>query len=199
MSQEEPLKFITTTLHHPQRIDAAMSVLYAHADISIAIEDVGEKLDVEVDQIMSEGKIDSDRLVRLIAETIVSNALSVPESLTNAALRIDLEQYFSTLMNDPCIIVERSPPDAVSLLKLLKGASGVVIGAYVGLQTGQGPLLFITVPAGMIIVGAASGIGAALEAGLRTKLAQWLTGRKPRARPAPRGSSSTPRTRSAGA
>jgi hypothetical protein len=43
---------------------------------------------------------------------------------------------------------------------------------------GTGPLLFITVPAGMVIFGAAKGIGKALEEGLYERLVTWLRGEK---------------------
>jgi hypothetical protein len=53
-------------------------------------------------------------------------------------------------------------------------ASGVVVGAWVGSQAAadlQPMLLFVMVPAGMVIVSAASGIGKALENGLN----RWLS------------------------
>jgi hypothetical protein len=54
-------------------------------------------------------------------------------------------------------------------------ASGMGIGAYVGfVAAGSGPLLLITVPAGMIICGAAAGIGKAIEDGLYQRILKMM-------------------------
>ncbi len=49
---------------------------------------------------------------------------------------------------------------------------GIAIGAYVGFQSGAHypPLLLFTVPAGMVICGAAYGVAMALRQGLRDKI-----------------------------
>ena len=80
------------------------------------------------------------------------------------------------LLNDDTIVVEHSPPIFASLASFLKGASGVAIGAYVGIATGipNPMLMFVTVPFGIIIVGAASGVGHALEQGLRDMILRLL-------------------------
>lgn len=70
---------------------------------------------------------------------------------------------------------ESSPLDARSLASIVTG-SGVAAGAAVGFVVGAGvpPLLLITVPAGMIICGAAAGIAAALDQGLKARLLRRL-------------------------
>jgi hypothetical protein len=75
---------------------------------------------------------------------------------------------------------EQSPLEATSLASILvKGgtlsASGV--GAFVGwvVAAHTTPLLLVTVPAGMIICGAASGVAAGLQQGLRDTVLRWLT------------------------
>jgi len=75
------------------------------------------------------------------------------------------------------IPIEQSPLIQESLAKLATTASGVGIGAYIGFVAfGQSPLLLITVPAGIIICGAARGIGQALEEGLRDRILGWIKG-----------------------
>lgn len=72
---------------------------------------------------------------------------------------------------------EQSPIDLESLGNLVVQASGAGIGAYAGFViAGPTPLLLITIPAGMILCGAAKGIADALEQGLRERLIRFLKG-----------------------
>jgi hypothetical protein len=72
---------------------------------------------------------------------------------------------------------EQSPLDLESISTLVTSATGAGLGAYVGfVVAGPTPLLFVTVPAGMIICGAAKGLADALEKGLRDRLLRWLKG-----------------------
>ncbi|PCJ25085.1 MAG: hypothetical protein COA96_08040 [SAR86 cluster bacterium] len=74
---------------------------------------------------------------------------------------------------------ENSPLGADSLGNLLK-IGGYGVGAYIGFVVGgTTPLLFITVPAGMVICGAAAGIGQGLEVGLKSKITKFLTSEHP--------------------
>ncbi len=73
---------------------------------------------------------------------------------------------------------EQSPLELDSIANLVTNASGLGVGAYVGFVTvGVSPLLFLTVPAGMILCGAASGVAKALEEGLRRRLMSLLEGK----------------------
>lgn len=84
------------------------------------------------------------------------------------------------------VVIEQSPPDLTSIVDLIRRATGVGIGAWAGIQAAPTPgMLFITIPAGMMIIGAASGIGAALESGLRERLLRMLMPPR-RPRPIPR-------------
>ncbi|WP_447599967.1 hypothetical protein [Nitrospira sp. Nam80] len=79
---------------------------------------------------------------------------------------------------DDVIPIEQSPLKAEALVTLVTKASGAGVGAFVGFVAfGASPMLLVTVPAGMIICGAAKGVSDALEAGLREKLLQWLKGK----------------------
>jgi hypothetical protein len=89
------------------------------------------------------------------------------------------EHYFFAeyLLFARIIPFEQSPIDLESLGNLITTASGVGVGAYVGfLVGGSGPLLFVTVPAGMIICGAASGVAKALEKGLKDRILSLIRG-----------------------
>jgi hypothetical protein len=66
---------------------------------------------------------------------------------------------------------QESPLDLHSLAELTVKATGVGIGAYAGfVASGGTPLVLITVPLGMVLVGAAAGLGRALEEGLRKRI-----------------------------
>ncbi len=83
----------------------------------------------------------------------------------------ELAEY-ATMAN--IIPFESSPLSGESLGNLVNIA-GYGIGAYVGIVTaGSTPLLFITVPLGMIICGAAAGVARALEEGLKNKILKLL-------------------------
>ena len=80
---------------------------------------------------------------------------------------------------DRVIPIEESPLSQESLAKLATTASGVGIGAFVGFVAfGSSPLLLITVPAGMIICGAAYAVGQALQEGFKERILSWIKGGK---------------------
>lgn len=84
--------------------------------------------------------------------------------------------------SEPLIPFEESPLQALSLKDIVH-ATGVAVGAYVGfVVAGSNPLLFITVPAGMVICGAASGLGRGIEDGLRQRIKYLLRRTPPRKR-----------------
>jgi hypothetical protein len=74
------------------------------------------------------------------------------------------------------LVIERSPPQEFSISQIGKAASSITIGTYIGMSiapTGS-PLLFITVPFGIIVVGAAVGVSRALENGLNKSIERML-------------------------
>jgi PASTA domain len=87
---------------------------------------------------------------------------------------------FAELMSFERIIpFEESPLELESLAKLATTASGAGLGAYIGFVVfGTSPLLFIAVPAGIVLCCAARGLGQGLEEGLRVKVREWLKGKK---------------------
>ncbi len=136
-----------------------------------------EKLIVELLGLEAPQRLDTTSDLVLLFSALLSTTpptagrtfgnLTVPLDLMDSA-RADLAHR---AVEDPLIPFEESPLDFASIASLVSGASGVGIGAYVGFVVSGGtPLAIITVPGGMIIGGAAAGIGAALEKGLRYKI-----------------------------
>jgi hypothetical protein len=65
------------------------------------------------------------------------------------------------------IIIERSPPETIAFHQLLTKPSVLVVGTFLGLQiSGLTELLFLTAPAGIIVVGSAIAITRAIDRGL---------------------------------
>jgi hypothetical protein len=76
------------------------------------------------------------------------------------------------------IPVEHSPVGPDSLAKLIAAGGGAGVGALVGFMAAGGPtpLLFLTVPAGIIICGSAQGIADGASEGLRHRVREWIKG-----------------------
>lgn len=69
------------------------------------------------------------------------------------------------------ILFRESPLDLHSLANIALKATGVGVGTYVGFVVSGGTLLaLLTVPLGIIVCGAAMGVGKALEQGLNKRL-----------------------------
>ena len=75
----------------------------------------------------------------------------------------DIKAFTDYVLNEDVIPFERSPLSGESLLKAVK-LPAVGMGAYIGfVAVGASPLLFISVPAGMILIAASAGAAKALE------------------------------------
>lgn len=132
-------------------------------------------------ELQEHGKVDSPSLLPKFlaaassAATIEPGA-SMPEFLERGAIAAELTRANIDIMCDeaaftPLIPFQESPLDLHSLAELAVKATGVSLGAYAGfVASGGTPLVLITVPAGMVLAGAAAGIGKALEEGLRRKI-----------------------------
>ncbi len=78
------------------------------------------------------------------------------------------------------IVVEESPPVWIPFKDLLKKTtSPVCIGSMVGMAIGaEHPILMLlTVPAGIVVVGSAVGVSAAMAAGLNKKIKKLFDGK----------------------
>jgi hypothetical protein len=102
----------------------------------------------------------------LRAQTVpITHATQAPTDVTFAE-----QVAFSDL-----IPFEQSPVNLESLVGSAPKATGVAMGAYAGFVMSRGtPLILVTVPAGMIIFGAAAGVAKALEEWLRGRLLNLL-------------------------
>jgi hypothetical protein len=108
-----------------------------------------------------------DELSAALAEMVTSQIVEGGESSEAA-------NFTAYCLNKPLIPFEQSPLDLTSLTGLLT-ASGVGIGAFVGyVAAGGTPLIIITVPAGMVICGAAAAVAKGLETGLQYRLLKFL-------------------------
>jgi hypothetical protein len=76
-------------------------------------------------------------------------------------------------------VLEESPPYLVPLQFLVKQSPQIAIGTLIGAGAAGGsyPLMLLTVPAGIIVVGSAIGISKGLEKGLN-KAIERLVQRK---------------------
>jgi hypothetical protein len=92
-----------------------------------------------------------------------------------AASRL-LNQFVEQAVFTDVVPFEESPLELTSIAALIKQATGVGLGAYVGFLVAGGPtpLLFLTIPAGMVIMGTASGVAKALEVGLNYRLLRLM-------------------------
>lgn len=93
--------------------------------------------------------------------------------------RPEFYEFAEYVSMTPVIPFENSPLSAESLGALLTKVGGYGVGAYIGflIVGGSTPLLLITVPAGMIICGAAAGISQGLEKGLKERIYKIINGK----------------------
>jgi hypothetical protein len=128
-------------------------------------------------------------LVSPIAENASNEVDRFLDVIVQGSERRDFQErlYSANIVNRPIvdylkyefpIVVEQSPPLTITLAQLLKNASSTTIGTLLGVAAaGENyPLMFITVPAGIIVVGSAYGVSKGLEAGLAKrieKLMKW--------------------------
>jgi hypothetical protein len=96
-------------------------------------------------------------------------------------------QWTEALLQSESVIITRSPPVQVSFQSLAKAANSIVVAAWMGSEAatalGTPTLLYLTVPAGILILGAATGVAKTLENGLGEWLARKLAPKKRPRRP----------------
>jgi hypothetical protein len=88
-----------------------------------------------------------------------------------------LREFCVVAVREQLIPVRQSPITGESLAELLAKGSGPAVGGLMGSLVGSDSwLLFLTVPAGMIVGGAAYGVATALQQGLHQKILGWIVG-----------------------
>jgi len=98
---------------------------------------------------------------------------TLPQQDSTLDVQVEASTLVDAFFSTPVIPFERSPLDAESLTKILSATGGTGVGAYLGFVVAGGtPLAIVLVPAGMILCGAAAGIGD----GLYTRLKRWIAG-----------------------
>jgi hypothetical protein len=117
---------------------------------------------------------------RVDAATILGREPTATSVFEDAAAigRYDepLARFAARVAVEPLAPVEFSPLSGMSLADLTK-YSGYAGGAGLGyLGVFVDPMLLISVPAGIIILGASKGVARALEHGLYERLVRWITG-----------------------
>ena len=97
-------------------------------------------------------------------------------SIFDVQLPDDLQAFASYLYERPIIPFRESPLSGRALSALVSYPNGTGIGGMVGAYLGldHGLLMLLTVPGGMIVGGAAFGLGSALEKGLHDKLLRLI-------------------------
>ena len=78
---------------------------------------------------------------------------------------------------DQKIVIERSPPKAVALRRLIGSNSIMTIGAAMGYALAphtEPLLLLITVPTGIAVIGSAAGVATGLQNGLHEAVKKWI-------------------------
>jgi hypothetical protein len=101
----------------------------------------------------------------------------------------EVTEFASYLSSNNIIPFEFTPLEAVSYERLIHYIPAGGLGFYIGIVVaGNSPLLFITVPAGIIICGAASGIARGLEEGLRSRIKGLMSRRRSPRRTSPQKS-----------
>jgi hypothetical protein len=86
-------------------------------------------------------------------------------------------QIVQSVMNG-AIVIENSPPEAVTFRSLLMKAPGVAIGTLVGMKAAADApmLMLLTVPTGIIVCSSAIGVSKALEKGLNKAVEKFMKG-----------------------
>jgi hypothetical protein len=103
--------------------------------------------------------------------------LQAPVSAASELVGIETFQFAEEISCLPVVPFEQSPMDFASFAEIYATAGAVGLGAYAGfVAAGSTALLFVTIPAGMILFGAAAGIALGLQNGLKERVRKWLSG-----------------------
>lgn len=116
----------------------------------------------------------------LEAVGLLERMLEAPPAEMSWLASSDVVSLAEQMTTEPMVPFEASPLGAESLLAVIGKGSGPAIGAAVAVAAfGATPLLLVAVPAGMIVGGAALGVGEALQLGLRNRLLRLMGVRPP--------------------
>lgn len=122
-------------------------------------------------------------------ELALMDARGFPESLVDERPRrvdylIHNSDIVRSIMRSP-IVVEHSPPSHETLDEIVRRGGAVAVGLYMATQLGPwlpNPLMFIMIPTGIIVAGAAIGVSRGLERGLADRISKAISGNPRRRR-----------------
>jgi len=125
--------------------------------------------------------VDTDIVLRFFDVALRNTSLHFASTMLTAHRPYRNEKIAHFLLEMP-VVIENSPPEDVPFATLFKNASNVTIGSYVGLEAASGHplLLFLTVPAGIIVVGAAIAVSKAIDNGLNKSVERATKRLKPK-------------------
>jgi hypothetical protein len=111
-----------------------------------------------------------------------------PEFSADLSVFDDLNSPITASVFESTVIIEQSPPMGIPFGELAKRSTALGIGTFIGfgLAAGSFPLMIITVPVGIIVVGAAVGVSKGLENGLDKWIRDFLEPRKQALPPKPK-------------
>jgi hypothetical protein len=161
------------TSHVEPRLGIAAATLVVQAEWP-SVEAVADFIDLEGDR-----ELKPEEVVEFVRGVFWRewNAAPTKPDLAEEEVEKGIRRVARQLAFDDVIPWRDSPLRGEALAGLITkaGAVGTTgFGAFVGSYVGNGPLLLVTVPAGIILVGAASGIAQALREGLHKKVLALL-------------------------
>jgi hypothetical protein len=109
------------------------------------------------------------------------DAINAPSEVLRELFGEELLSFVEQLCFFDLVPLEESPFDLEPFAKLFtKASKASALGAFAGWVIAGGTVwILVTMPACMIIFGAASGIAQGLEEGLRVRIGNWLKGGYP--------------------
>ena len=113
---------------------------------------------------------DKSLYVKFFADMAVQGVRSreADEALMLAKWSVENARIMDVILHSD-IVYEKSPPEVTQLASVIaKAGASVVIGTFLGYEVADGNyrLMFITIPTGIIVIGAALGVSRGLENGL---------------------------------
>jgi hypothetical protein len=128
--------------------------------------------------------LEGDHLTKEDFRIVISN--SIVESLAGVVgvpkSDMQIRRIFADAAQeviDGGFVIERSPPEMLSFSALIAKVSPVAFGVYVGWITDSidRPLLIVSIPAGIVLMGAAAGVARGLNDGLHIRISDLIAGR----------------------
>ena len=114
-------------------------------------------------------------VIHLFLSSVLEGSDDFFQMPTEPLRRVNNEHVVNFILEQP-IVIEQSPPSAELLKGLFAKSASIVIGTFIGTTVaGENPLLmFLSIPAGIIVVGSAIGLSKGLESGLNKAIEKLI-------------------------